>query len=179
MLKVNQNSVSIEILKLLEPIIKTLLNNSDIWNTLDVDYFPPRVERLWALYEDYRIFIHIIHPTDKPCLYHKHRWPAAFKQIEGAYEMGITYHTEEITSNIAHNIPTLARFIINKGTYYEMTQTYCLHFVRPLNDISASIMITKDLYLESDIRKEVIDRKLTELSYKRKEEILSFFKDRI
>ena len=46
MLKVNQNSVSIEILKLLEPNIKTLLNNSDIWNTLDVDYFPPRVERL-------------------------------------------------------------------------------------------------------------------------------------
>ena len=60
-----------------------------------------------------------------------------------------------------------------------MTQTDCLHFVRPLNDISASIMITKDLYLESDIRKEVIDRKLTELSDKRKEEILSFFKDRI
>jgi hypothetical protein len=178
-MRLNQNSVSIEILKSLEPQIKTLINISDVWNTLDVDYFPPRVERLWTLYEGYRIFLHIIHPTDQPCLYHKHRWPAAFKQVEGSYEMGITYNIDEINSNIAYNLPTLARFIINKGSYYEMTQTDCLHFVRPLNDISASIMITKDLYLESDIRKEVIDRKLIELSDKRKKEILSFFKERI
>jgi hypothetical protein len=178
-MKLNQNSVSIEILKSLEPFIKDSLYDPSIWNTLDVDYFPPRIERLWTIYEDYRIFLHIIHPTDKICLYHKHRWPAAFKQVEGSYEMGITYHIDEVDSHIAYNLPTLARFIINKGSYYEMTQTDCLHFVRPLNDISASIMITKDLYLESDIRKEVVDRVLNEISENRKKEILSFFKDRI
>lgn len=178
-MKLNQNSVSIEILKSLEPLIKDLLYNPSIWNTLDVDYFPPRVERLWTIYNDYRIFLHIIHPTNQPCLYHKHRWPAAFKQIEGSYEMGITYHSEEITSEIAYNLPTLARFIINKGTYYEMTQTDCLHFVRPVNAISASIMITKDLYKESDLRKEAIDKKLEYLSDSRKLEMLEFFKKRI
>lgn len=177
-MKANKNSVNIEILKSLEPDIKELLNY-DIWNSLDVDYFPPRVERLWTIYKDFRIFLHIIHPTNKPCLYHKHRWPAAFKQVEGAYEMGITYHKDEINSNLAYELPTLAKFIINKGSYYEMTQTDCLHYVKPLDNISASIMITKDLYLESDIRKEIINIELNKLTENRKNEILTFFKKRL
>ena len=46
----------------------------EIWNTLDVDYFPPRVERVWTqVDENHRLFIHVIHPTTEPCLFHKHR----------------------------------------------------------------------------------------------------------
>ena len=83
-MKPNQNSVSIEILKSLEPEIKQLLDKPEVWNTLDVDYYPPRVGRLWTELNGYRIFLHTIHPTDKPCLFHKHKWPAAFKQVKGS-----------------------------------------------------------------------------------------------
>ena len=49
-MKLNQNSVSIEVLKSLESDIKELLNKPEVWSTLDVDYFPPRVERLKPKY---------------------------------------------------------------------------------------------------------------------------------
>lgn len=175
-MKQNQNSVSIEILKSLEPEIKSLLDNPEVWNTLDVDYYPPRVERLWTEYKGYRIFLHTIHPTDKPCLFHKHKWPAAFKQVKGSYEMGITYSENEINSDEAYLLPTLARFIVTEGSYYEMTQTDCLHFVNPQGKVSHSIMITKDLYPESVIRKESLDRVLVNLSDERKKEILTLYK---
>lgn len=175
-MKPNQNSVTIEILKSLEPNIKNLLNLPDIWKTLDVDYYPPRVERLYIDYRGFRVFLHTIHPTDSPCLFHKHRWPAAFKQVSGAYEMGITYSEVEVNSNEAWLLPTIARFIINEGSYYEMTQTDCLHYVRPLDSPSMSIMITKDLYHEASFRKEGLEVKLQELLEERKLELLNRFK---
>ena len=173
-MKNNQNTITIEILKSLEPAIKDLLNNPNVWKTLDVDYFPPRVERLYTDYDGYRIFLHTIHPTDSPCLFHKHRWPAAFKQVEGSYEMGITYSEKEISSEEAYSLPTLARFIVNEGSYYEMTQTDCLHFVNPNGKVSRSIMVTKDMYPESSFRKESLDRKLNELS--NRDELVEIFK---
>lgn len=175
-MKQNQNSVSIEILKSLEPEIKSLLDNPEVWNTLDVDYYPPRVERLWTEYKGYRIFLHTIHPTDKPCLFHKHKWPAAFKQVKGSYEMGITYSENEINSDEAYLLPTLARFIVTEGSYYEMTQTDALHFVNPKGKVSHSIMITKDLYPEAVFRKESLDKVLNVLSNERKIELLLIYK---
>ena len=109
------------------------------------------------------------------CLFHKHKWPAAFKQIFGSYEMGITYSKDEVSSDEAYLLPTIARFIINEGSYYEMTQTDCLHFVKPMDNISMSIMITKDLYPEVSFRKESLDVKLEEISEKRKLDLLIFF----
>ena len=169
-MKGSQNSVSIEILRSLEPEIKKL------WNTLDADYYPPRVERLWTEYNGYRIFLHTIHPTDKPCLFHKHKWPAAFKQVKGSYEMGITYSDKEISSEEAYSMPALARFIVTEGSYYEMTQTDCLHFVNPQGKVSHSIMINKDLYPEASFRKESLDRVLNTLSFDRKNELLEIYR---
>lgn len=46
-MKENKNEfVNIEILQSLEPKIYNLLDDSSVWKTLDVDYFPPRVERV-------------------------------------------------------------------------------------------------------------------------------------
>ena len=174
-MKSNQNSINIEILKSLETNIKNLLVDPSIWKSLDVDYFPPRVERLYTDYKGYRIFLHTIHLTDKPCLFHKHRWPAAFKQVYGSYEMGITHSEKEVSSEEAYLLPTLARFIINEGSYYEMNQTDCLHFVKPIGETSCSIMVTKDMYPEASFRKESLDRVLEELTKQRKMEILDFF----
>lgn len=75
-MKQNQNSVSIDILKSLESTIRELTLNTDIWSSLDIDYYPPRVERLFTDYDGYRIYLHYIHPTNEPCLFHKHRWPS-------------------------------------------------------------------------------------------------------
>jgi hypothetical protein len=176
-MKSNQDSqVNIKTLQDLELKIKGLLDYPDFWDSLDVDYFPPRVERLYIKMWNYRVHLHLIHKTDSECLYHKHRWAAAFKQLYGSYEMGITYSENEITSEEAHSIPTLAKFTISPGNYYEMTQTDCMHYVRPITDKSLSIMLTKDLYPEASFRKETLDRKLNELTNERKMEILSMFK---
>ena len=76
---------TIEHLKEAEKKLPDLLSNPNIWQTLDVNYSPPRVERLWTQYdENHRLFIHIIHPTEELCLFHKHRWPASFKIIKGS-----------------------------------------------------------------------------------------------
>lgn len=176
-MKSNQDKeVNIKVLHYLEPTIQELLEIPEIWKTLDVNYHPPRVERLYTIFEEYRIFLHVIHRTENKCLYHKHRWAAAFKQLFGSYEMGITYSSEEIESDVAHGLPDLAKFIISKGSYYELTQTDALHYVKPISDKSFSIMLTKNLYPEASFRKESLEIKLDELSESRKIELLTTFK---
>lgn len=161
----------IEKLKEAEIKLPYLLKNIDNWSSLDVDYFPPRVERLWMQYdESHRLFIHIIHPTTENCLFHKHKWPAAFKMIQGQYEVGISYSEDEISSDNAYNIPIISKFILSAGSYYEMTNTHTLHYVKPIDKYSVSLMITGNLYPEN--RKEVLDRKLNALSLERVAEIL-------
>ena len=171
--------INIATLQMLEPVIKSLLYDESVWKTLDVDYFPPRVERLYTIYGDFRIFLHVIHkPEDSvPCLYHKHRWAAAFKMLKGSYEMGITHSSEEISSGAAHGYPDLAKFIIAAGSYYEMTQTDALHYVRPVSKVSYSIMVTCDLYPEASFRKEVLDKQLSELSETVKHKYLREFRE--
>jgi len=180
-MKPNKNVITISILQSLEEDIKTLLDDLSIWKSLDVDYYPPRVERLYTSYMGYRIHLHVIHSTSEKCLYHKHRWPAVFKQVKGSYTMGITYSESEIESDDAHNLPTLAKFVINEGSYYEMTQTNCLHFVQPDNGVSLSIMMTKDgeMYEEASIRKEILNKTLNNLSVDRAIEILTEFKQHL
>jgi hypothetical protein len=163
----------IDILKNAETKLPYLLRIPEVWNTLDVDYFPPRVERLWMQYDEiHRLFIHVIHPTDNKCLFHKHRWPAAFKIIEGEYEMGIAYSKDEISSDDAYNLPPISSFILSAGSYYEMIDTHTLHYVKPLENSSISLMITGQLYPEASFRKELLNKKLSTLSDNRKKDIL-------
>jgi hypothetical protein len=154
-------------------LLPELLGKPEIWNTLDVDYFPPRVERLWTQFDtNHRLFIHVIHPTNEPCLFHKHRWPAAFKMLQGSYEMGIAYSEKEISSDEAYNLPEISKFILTAGSYYEMVNTHTLHYVKPLDKPSISLMITGPLYTEAQFRKEVLNKELMFLSESRKLEIL-------
>lgn len=158
----------IELLQLAEKELPYLLTKPEIWNTLDVDYFPPRVERLWTEYAGvYRLCIHIMHHTDKMCLFHKHRWPAAFKLIEGKYEMGFTHIEKEITTEEAYNLP-FGRFILNTGSYYDMTHTNLAHYVKPIGLRSISLMLSGELYPEAEFRKEIVDKQLFPLSEDRK-----------
>lgn len=108
----------------------------------------------------------------KPCLFHKHRWPAAFKMIQGSYEMGVAYSENKITSDEAYNLPEISKFILTSGSYYEMINTHTLHYVRPLDGPSISLMITGTLYPEAQFRKEVLNKELKPLSEVRKSQIL-------
>lgn len=177
-MKQNQdNKVNITVLKQMEPIIKELLKYPNVWKTLDVDYFPPRVERLYTIWNGYRIHLHVIHPTDQPCLMHKHRWPSAMKLLKGSYEMGLAYWTHEIAAKNAFIIPILSKLLLTAGSYYEMTQTDTLHYVKPTGEPSYSIMITCDLYPEAyKLRQEQVTKELQPLSNPRKIEILNIFK---
>ena len=165
----------IELLQKYEYSLGELLLKPEIWNTLDVDYFPPRVERVWKqIDENHRLFIHVIHPTTEPCLFHKHRWPAAFKMVSGSYEMGIAYSEAEISSEEAYKLPTISKFIMSVGSYYEMTDTHTLHYVKPLDEPSISLMLTGPLYPEAFFRKEVLTKELQPLSDMRKNQILGY-----
>lgn len=172
------NKISIDKLKFIElTVLPNLLSQPDKWNTLDVDYHPPRVERLFTDCGDgYRLYLHVIHKTDGDCLYHKHNWPAALKQVHGVYKMGMTYSESEVGSDEAHSLPDLACFEVVEGTYYEMTQTDALHYVKPTTPFSCSIMLTHDKYPEHVFRKEAVERQLEPLTMMRKLEILEMFK---
>lgn len=173
--------VNIDRLKEFEKhVIPILLQKPSEWSSLDIDYHPPRVERLfWDNGDGYRIYLHVIHNTDQECLFHKHNWPAALKQVHGSYEMGVTYCADEVDSSKAYNLPILAKLIVSAGSYYEMTQTDALHYVRPITPFSLSIMLTHDRYPEHVIRKEANTRQLEPLSDLRKLEILSLFKSHL
>jgi hypothetical protein len=161
-----------------EVFLPDLLGMPDLWNTLDVDYFPPRVERLWLQYDrDHRLYIHLIHPTDEPCLFHKHRWEAAFKMVRGAYEMGLARCEREIGSDEAHALPPTARFVLSAGSYYEMTDTHALHYVRPLGKASLSLMMTGRLYPEPRVEATPAGVVLQPLAEGRKLEILQMTAD--
>lgn len=144
------------------------------WNSLDVDYYPPRVERLWIQKNGYRFYLHKIHRTDKPCLLHKHRWPSAIYMLYGAYEMGIAFQEEELIVNqegIVLNEPaSAAKILLNKGSAYEMTHTHGIHYVKPITDWSLSLMVTGPLYTED--RSESVNRELKALTQEAMEDLL-------
>lgn len=131
----------LSILELAEKnLVNRYLDDPEGWNTLDVDYEPPRVERLWrdldGAYRDHRLYLHKIHPCET-ALYHPHPWPSAIKILHGSYEMNIGYGT-------GHEAPpTAATLILTKDSSYEMVDPNGWHYVRPFGKHpSYSIMVT-------------------------------------
>lgn len=118
-----------------ENVLPTLLLDSSLWNTLDVDYEPPRVERLWTQHGEDRIYLHRIHACEK-ALFHPHPWPSAIRLVLGGYEMGVGYGKGEETP------PEAATMILHQGSSYEMVDEDGWHYVRPLRGTSLSVMIT-------------------------------------
>ncbi len=160
-----------KLLEIKDNELQDMLTETGLWNSLDVNYHPPRVERLWRQYDEHhRLFIHIIHKTTAACLFHKHKWEAAFHMIFGSYEMALTSSETEFGSEEAYKLPEIARHIIAAGSSYEMRYTHTAHYVKPLGDYSISLMLTKNIYPEE--RKEVEHGKLPELPNERIIEIL-------
>ena len=106
------------------------------WNTLDIMYEPPRVERLWRQIDDeVRVFLHRIHPCDK-ALFHPHPWPSAVHVLSGSYWMEIGFGAGQVEPRRA------ATTILEAGSRYEMVDPDGWHSVRPVGAPSLSVMVT-------------------------------------
>jgi hypothetical protein len=117
-----------------ERALPALLVSEVGWNSLDVDYDPPRVERLWRPFEECRLYLHRIHPCDR-ALYHPHPWPSAIKIVSGGYEMGVGFGEGSQPPLVA------ATLHLKPGSSYEMTNIDGWHYVLPSVE-NLSIMIT-------------------------------------
>jgi hypothetical protein len=123
----------LEILHRAELALPSMLDSA-AWRSIDVNYEPPRVERLWAPFESvYRLSLHRIHPCAS-ALFHPHPWPSAVRVLEGSYEMAVGYGRE--------SPPEAARLVLAPGSEYEMVDPDAWHSVRPLGAATISIMVT-------------------------------------
>ena len=127
----------IEKLQQLERVkLYELLCDASIWKSVDIDYHPPHVERLWCQLGKYRLYLHLIHKCEREeALFHPHPWPSAIHVIDGQYEMGIGF-------GAGIEKPEIFSTIISQGSmYYEMPHRDGWHYVRPL-EVCGSIMLT-------------------------------------
>lgn len=139
----------LEVLYDIESHLSDLLRDSaDSWNSLDVDYEPPRVERLWRTWGDFRVFLHRIHPCEKALL-HPHPWPSAVRIVSGRYEMGIgapVFGAAGLDRGLGGQIEEVAKSILVAGSCYEMIHPHGWHYVKPMGSPSLSLMVTGKPY---------------------------------
>ena len=127
----------LDVLAQLEESLPAMLGDEGLWHSLYVDYHPPIVERLWAHWRDYRVFLHRIHPCAREqALFHPHPWPSAMRVLEGEYEMAVGF-------GAGMDEPPIAALMVSRGDFrYEMTHPDSWHYVRPLGAPTLSVMVT-------------------------------------
>ena len=158
------------VLEMAESELPDLLKNESDWKTLDVNYHPPRVKRVWNVCGGnwFRISLHKIYPCEKgEALFHPHPWPSAIKILEGGYEMNVGYGQGLKTPPIACTI------ILSEGSYYEMLNKDGWHSVRPLTEHSYSMMLTGKVWEREEIKSSTPLQTLTD---ERKKEIFDKFR---
>ena len=144
------------------------------WDSVDVDYHPPRVERLYTKIGSIRICLHRIHPCDpEKALLHPHPWPASFKIYKGMYA------SEVGTSETAEPPKERVRLLLDAGSMKSMTNPNDWHFVAPIKEPVYSIMINGTPYEEMNPGVEKANKQLLPLHSYEKELILKDFKELI
>lgn len=145
----------LDVLHRVEDDLPDLLREGvDAWQSLDINYEPPRVQRLWRSYscegvgpariatgESVRIYLHRIFPCAQ-ALYHPHPWPSAIRIITGRYEMGLGFSETYQLPNIMRADREVARVILGPGNQYEMVNPAGWHYVKALGEPSLSVMVT-------------------------------------
>jgi len=148
-----------------------LLHRPEIWNSLNIDYHPPTVERLWCQIGVYRLYLHFIHPCQEgEALFHPHPWPSAIHVLEGSYETGFGFgegiEEPEVFGKVM--VPT-------GGMYYDMTHKDGWHYVRPIIGVCSSVMLAGEPWDREQLKE---DRgELKPLSDDRKVIMLEYFKN--
>jgi len=126
----------LDVLKQVEKELPSLLERND-WQSLDIDYHAPRVERVWLPWYGCRINLHRTHACGREdALFHPHPWPSVVKVIEGGYWSAIGYGEPDGPD------PALAAEMwVAPGTIISMEEPKSWHLVAPPKP-SLSLMIT-------------------------------------
>lgn len=138
------------------------------WNSVDIDFHLPRVERLWRPWRDmYRVNLHVIHPCSaKEALYHPHTWPAAIHVVRGRYRM--------LTGYGAGNEPPPHSyyFDLSEGAYYEMIHPDAWHAECPADQVALTVTLSGKPWPRPAPKSP---HPLQEIAAHRKKELLTFF----
>jgi len=127
-----------EILASAEAALPALLNDPAGWRSLDINYHPPRVERLFRPWgEGGRLSLHRVHPCPlDSALFHPHPWPSAMRIVSGSYRMIVGYGAGVEQPPVAMTLELTA------GARYAMVDPDAWHAVVPQGQPSLSIMVT-------------------------------------
>lgn len=156
------------VLAQIEAELPDLLADEARWQSLDINYHPPFVERLWTTWDEYRVSLHRIHPCKaSAALFHPHPWPSAMRILDGRYEMAIGY------GKGSEPPPIAARFIAAADVRYEMTDPDAWHYVRPLERPAMTIMVTGRPWKRES---PPVGRQLSPLDPQRSAELMEWFR---
>ncbi len=160
----------LDVLYAVEKELPALVQDEGAWNSLYVDYHPPIVERLWRGWREYRINLHRMHPcAPGKALFHPHPWPSAMRVLAGEYEMAVGYGPGDAPP------PVAVLMIASAGFCYEMTVPDAWHYVRPIGEVTMSLMVTGKPWERWSPRSE---KPLQPLSTAQREAIFRFFRER-
>ena len=76
-------------------------------------------------YQDARINLHKIYPSNKKPFLHSHPWPFSMIILKGVYEMGLVDNRDEKM--------LISKCVFGQGAIYEMKNKHAAHYVKPLN----------------------------------------------
>lgn len=150
------------------------------WQSLDIDYHPPKVERVWRpiLGNTHRIYLHRMHAcSEEEAFKHTHPWPAAMKIVSGKYAMSMFYGAG---LDPEHKIGTV---VLAEGSSYEMLNPDGWHAVWPLTPVTLSVMITGPVFTDGggwrgENLPEPVAGTLGPMSKEAKRSLLEVFRDR-
>lgn len=155
-------------LLLAEEELPKLLAQPEKWQSLDINYEEPRVERVWHQWGEIRICLHRIHPVKTMPFFHPHPWPSAMRILSGKYAMSVGY-------GVGHEEPpTAVQLILAPGSTYEMSEPNGWHSVQPISEPVMSLMVTGKPWGREMPKSDKI--KLSSLNEDVVEEIMNFFK---
>ena len=169
----------LKILKRIKAALYPVLANPDAWNSLNINYHPPFVERLWLQMrvddKPVRVNLHCIQPCRaEDALFHPHPWPSAMYIYDGEYEMGVG-----VGEQIPHPLVAM-KMVGGSGTSYSMIHPDAWHYVRPAGDRPVyTLMVTGTPFPKAITRPNPSPPKepLKELPEERRLELLSIFRD--
>jgi hypothetical protein len=124
-------------LNAVEAALPELLADAAGWKSLNIDYHPPRVQRLYRDWNGVRVSLHRVWPcAPEDALIHPHPWPSAMRLIAGRYRMWIGYGAGQQTPPLAALVELAA------GSSYIMEDPHQWHAVMPIGEPTLSLMVT-------------------------------------
>lgn len=185
-----------KLLMLENKVLPELVRDEWRWQSLNINYHPPYVDRLFTEITDFedgphRLMLHMIYPSKEgAALYHPHPWPSAVHVLNvlgTMYQMGVG-RARAVTPEGALTSPSPAelelacdvKMIATGELWYEMLEPKAYHYVRPLYGESLSTMLVGPPWKDTEVVAPSTkpERKLKPLSPTRLDLMFALFRDR-